>query len=207
MHRRRYLFAVFCVMVTILGCGDTPRVVLRDVLTTWNELADLMYTIPDDPETAEEFAGDLIKKKLEPLKKKWEAVEKRVGKLQKLEKEQREELEEYVVDRREEAEFTLARLSGLASAQGRLRSIMAKVQATGKQTPNLQSCLAMLGQYKLSLPSDQKKLPKTEKYGKSWTLDIGPGGGGGRPGVPGMPGMGGRGGPGGMPPGGMPPGM
>jgi hypothetical protein len=193
MHRRRYLWAVGCLTLIILGCGDTPHVVLRDVATSWNELADLLYEIPDDPDTAEEVAGRLLKRELKALKVKFEEVKKRVQNFQKADKEQSVAVNAAIEDLREEGRFAGARVA----AQGRLRAIIAKVQATGRSTPNLEACASFPGQLTITLPSHQKKFPNTAKYGDAWKIPGGDGGGVGGGRFPGGPG----GGPGGRPPG------
>jgi hypothetical protein len=85
--RRRTLAAVLLCLLGVAGCGDPPRVVVRDTLTTMNELADIMLEIND-----ESSAQDVLKTKVEPLKKKWEKVRKRQEEFSKLDKEQKDEL-------------------------------------------------------------------------------------------------------------------
>ena len=213
MRRHNHLLAFFCLTLALLGCGDTPPVVFRDAITTWNELADTVAEIPDDPETAEEVAGTLVKTRLDVLEKKWKEVQKRVGKIQKGEKEERESGNETIKDMKDNAEFTMGRLAtqfggsvnNLAPVEGRLRKIIAKVHQAkpGQATPNLDKCLTMVSGFGLTLPSEAKKFPNAERYKGSWTFSgfgTSAGGGGGmRGGAPGMPG-----GPPGMP---GPPGM
>ena len=201
MHRRTYLFAMSCLTFVILGCGDTPRVILRDTVTSWNELTDTLYEIPDDPDTAEEVAGQLLKRRIKALKEKFDEIKKRTQKFQKADKDERPAVNEAMEDLHEEARFAGTRLA----AQGRLRAIIAKVQAkTGQPTPNLEACASLFTQFTITLPSDVQKFPAMKKFGASWNIPGTGQGGGGMPG--GMPG----GGPGNMPgggPGGMPPGM
>jgi hypothetical protein len=186
MHRRTKLFAMSCLTFIILGCGDTPHVVLRDTVTSWNELADTLYEIPDDPDTAEEVAGQLLKRKLKVLKEKYDEIKKRIQNFQKADKDQRPAVNEAFEDLHEEAKFAGARLA----AQGRLRAIIAKVQAkTGQPTPNLEACAAFSGQFAITLPSDTKKFPAVETFGASWRLPGAGQGGGGVPNMP-MPGVG-----------------
>jgi hypothetical protein len=194
MHRRTYLLAMSCLTFVILGCGDTPHVILRDAVTSWNELADTLYEIPDDPDTAEEVAGQLLKRRLKVLKEKFDEVKKRTQKFQKADKDERGAVNEAVENLHEEAKFAGTRLA----AQGRLRAIMAKVQAkTGQPTPNLETCASIFTQFTITLPSDEKKFPAVKKFAASWNLPGANQGGGGMPGVPGA-------GPGGRMPGGMP---
>jgi len=204
MHRRTCLFAMACLTFIILGCGDTPRVILRDAITTWNEAIDTLYEIPDDPDTAEEVAGQLLKRRLKALKEKFEEVKKRTQRFQKADKDERAAINEAITDLSEEAKFTLGRLPGLQ----RLQAIKAKVQAkTGQPTPNLEACATFFNQLTITMPSDEKKFPAAKKFGANWNLPGANQGGGGMPGMPGVPGAGpgGRmpgmpgGGPGGMP--------
>jgi hypothetical protein len=87
--RRRTLAAILLCLLGAIGCGDPPPVVVRDTLTTMNELADLMLHIDD-----EDSAQEVLKTKVEPLKKKWEKVRKRQEEFSKFDKEQKDELRE-----------------------------------------------------------------------------------------------------------------
>jgi hypothetical protein len=205
MHRRTYLFAMSCLTFIILGCGDTPHVILRDAVTSWNELADTLYEIPDDPDTAEEVAGQLVKRKLKALKEKFDEVKKRTQKFQKADKDERGAVNDAIENLHEEAKFAGNRLAAQAAVEGRLRAIIAKVRAkTGQPTPNLETCASIFTQFAITLPSDEKKFPAAKKFAASWNLPGTGQGGGGMPGMPGAgPGGRGPGMPGGMP-GGMP---
>jgi hypothetical protein len=216
MRRRNHLLAFFCLTLVVLGCGDTPHVILRDAITTWNELADTVAEIPDDPERAEEVAAELVKTRLDVLSKKWkDSIQKRVSTFQKADKDQRVGVNAAVADLKDNAEFTMGRLASqfggsaknAAMVEGRLRRIIAKVHAArpGQGTPNLEKCLSLVSGFNITLPTDQKKFPEVNKYQGSWTFSgFGAGGGGFRGG--GFPGgMPGGGAPG-MPPPGMQPG-
>jgi hypothetical protein len=178
MNRRRSLFVFLGLTAAILGCSDTPDVVLRDVVTTWNELADIMAEIPDDPdepERAEEVAAEILKKdvgRMETFKKKWEAVKKRFDKFSKLDKEQRKSLNAAVKDRKDEARYTIARLVGEFGGQlwlgadryepvrGRLVQIIEKVRRRGKGTANLQGCVAVLDSFSVTMPQQKEDQPR-----------------------------------------------
>jgi hypothetical protein len=180
-----------CLTLIILGCGDTPHVILRDTITTWNEAADTLYEIPDDPDTAEEFAGQLVKTRLKALKEKYDAVKKRAMRVQKADKDERAAWNEAFLELGEEARYSASRLAGPVQ---RLRMIIAKVQAKGQPTPNLEACASFPTSFTITVPSDEKKFPDAKKFEGNWKLPgAGQGGGGMRGGMPG-----------GMPGGGMP---
>ena len=197
MHRRSYLFVMFCLTLVVIGCGDTPQIKLRDTITTWNEVLDTLYEIPDDPDTAEEVAGQLLKGKLKALKEKNDEVKKRLQLFQKADKDDLPAINQAILDLSDEAHYTLSRYSSLK----RLANIIAKVRAAGQPTPNLEACATFFSQFSITLPSDQKKFPATQAVGNKWRMPGGAGQGGG-----GMPGMRGGGGPGmpGVGPGGRP---
>jgi len=185
MHRRTYLFAMSCLTLVILGCGDTPHVILRDAITTWNEALDTLYEIPDDPDTAEEVAGQLLKRRLKALKEKMDEIKKRAQRFQKADKDERAAINEAISDLSEEAKFTLGRFPGLQ----RLQAIKEKVRAkTGQPTPNLEACATFFSQLAITLPSDEKKFPAAKKLGANWNMPGANQGGGGMQGMPGMPG-------------------
>src|SRR3712207_6702590 len=94
MKKQVYLVALFAALGVIAGCGDSPKVMLRDSLSTWNELADVLGQIPND-ESAEEVAGQVFKNKVEPLKKKWEKnVKERTKEFSKFDRDKKKDLEE-----------------------------------------------------------------------------------------------------------------
>lgn len=69
------LLGYCCVLLSSagsIGCVDTVPAVLRDGISTRNELGDILLQAND-----EESANSLAKSKLEPLKKKWEAIANR----------------------------------------------------------------------------------------------------------------------------------
>jgi hypothetical protein len=117
MNRRFQLFALTSLTAVVVGCGDTPHVQLRDAITTWNEVADVVYTIPEDPDTADKYGEDLLKGPLDDLKKKWEGVKKRMESFGKLDKEQKVGLEDAIADLRDEARFAIARLAASLGAE------------------------------------------------------------------------------------------
>src|SRR5262249_14270923 len=115
MSRKLHPVAFLCLAALASGCSDSPRVLLRDTLTTWNELADALHRIPDDPERAEEVAEQLLKFEIKSLKEKMEKVKKRFSiKLEgdKLDKDERKALAAAMEELKEEARFTISRIAG-----------------------------------------------------------------------------------------------
>jgi hypothetical protein len=56
------------------GCGDRPRVVVRDVMSVRNELVDAMLKITDEPSAKSVYSSEIKK-----LQKKWdESIRKRL---------------------------------------------------------------------------------------------------------------------------------
>lgn len=79
---RRLLLVLLVLGLT--GCGDTPRTIFRDAVTTYNELADVMVRVADE-ESAEYWA----KAKVEAIKKKWASLQTRAQMLGRLDKEEK----------------------------------------------------------------------------------------------------------------------
>jgi hypothetical protein len=177
MNERRTLFVLCCLTLGLLGCGDSPRVMLRDTITTWNELADMMSTIPgDNPEAAEAAAEAIVKGPLARLKKRWEGISKRLEKFSKLDKEGKKDLDEAVKDLAEDAKHTIIRLAGemggkvtwskgkTEELEGRLQGMLKQFRKAnpGADLTNLEKCVAALNDYKLELPDapDAGGMPK-----------------------------------------------
>jgi hypothetical protein len=66
---------VLFLALAALGCGDTPQALFRDVITSRNELADVMVRVSD-----EESAQPYIKSKVDKIKKKWDHIKERAEK-------------------------------------------------------------------------------------------------------------------------------
>jgi hypothetical protein len=210
MNRRTCSCALVCLTFLAAGCGDSSRTILRDALTTWNELADVTTRIPGDPdnkpeeidaEQVEEVAGQLLKNELELLKKKMEKIKKKAGedRFSKPDKDERPVLYGAVTDLKEEAQFAIGRLVNefggrafkgenarhqpqwLVVKKGRLTKIMEILQAKKHETANLQSILSLLDQFAVDIP------PMAADT-KTWQGDQKNQGGGG-PVMPGGPGM------------------
>jgi hypothetical protein len=98
------------------GCGDPPRVVVRDTLTTMNEVADVLMDIND-----ESTAKDVLKSQIEPLKKKWENVRKRQEEFSKFDKEHKTELKEALDGLMQERKATGARLKAQIARLNEIR--------------------------------------------------------------------------------------
>ncbi len=205
MNQRRSLCLFFCLTLVALGCGDSPHKVMRDTVTTWNELADLLVQIPDDPETADDYAQVLLKGKMDELKKKWEIVNKRTEQFGKYGKEEKKELENAIEDLKSEAKYSLARLAGEAGGtveirsdvpepiQSRLKNMLAKFkkQKPAGTWPNVEACIALVGDFHRDLPNP-REYKNSEKYKSWWRYPTGKAGGGGGMGTPGgmgIPGM------------------
>lgn len=117
MSRSPHLFALVSLCAVIVGCGDTPHVQLRDTISVWNEFADVVYTIPEDIDTAEAYAEQLLKNgALEQLKKKWEALKKRLEGLNKLDRDGKPKLEAAIEELANEARFAIGRVEGAVGA-------------------------------------------------------------------------------------------
>jgi hypothetical protein len=68
----------------LAGCGDTPRTIFRDAVTTYNELADVMVRVAD-----EESAERRNKAKVEAIKKKWASLQTRAQMFSRFDKEEK----------------------------------------------------------------------------------------------------------------------
>jgi hypothetical protein len=88
-----------------VGCGDPPRVVLRDTLATLNEMGDAMIEVYD-----EASAEEALKTRIDPLKKKWENVKKRQQEFTKLDKEDKVLLSAAIDPLEPEEQATVKRL-------------------------------------------------------------------------------------------------
>lgn len=77
MHRRRWLLLTCLVFLCLVGCGDSPKLIIRDAITLYNEELDTLNKIPDDPEKAEEAAEEYVKKQRPLFKKRDEFLKKR----------------------------------------------------------------------------------------------------------------------------------
>ena len=109
MPSRRSLLALFCV-TALVGCGDTPHTVLRDVVTSMNELADFAGLIPDNNETAEEVAEAVYKTKMMQLKTKWEGSGSSLQDFSLFDKEKKREADEAVEQLKDESRMALRRV-------------------------------------------------------------------------------------------------
>jgi hypothetical protein len=230
MNRRVSILFGFVLAGATVGCGDTPPVVLRDVLTTWNEVTDVAVQIPDDPETADEVAERLLKNDLEVLKKKWDPIKKRVSKLGELDAPGRQAFTEAIDDLKDEAQYTIGRVASefggtvqvsklnAIKVRGRLVDLYDKIRARSPGAgKNVKACIDTLEHFTMQLPNDMKKFETALKLYHHWQFPRGqamggfpaggPPGGGAPGGFPGGPPGGGppKGFPGG-PPGGGPPG-
>jgi hypothetical protein len=59
------------VLFCVVGCGDSPKIMFRDMVGYTNELADCMAKIPDD-DNAEDAADEFVTKQMPLFKKKIE---------------------------------------------------------------------------------------------------------------------------------------
>jgi hypothetical protein len=87
MQRGGLTAGFLLLLLGAIGCGDTPRIIMRDVLTTLNELGDDLIEVDD-----EGTAKFVMKEKIEPLKKKWDTITKRIEPFSKFDKEQKDEV-------------------------------------------------------------------------------------------------------------------
>ena len=76
MHQRRWLFLVGFVLLCLVGCGESPKLILRDAITHENEILDCLNKIPDN-EGAEDAAEEYVKKKAPLFKKRADHLKKR----------------------------------------------------------------------------------------------------------------------------------
>ena len=72
MNRTKTILGSLVLFVGVCGCGDTPAKVIRDIYSTRNEMADMLF-LANDEDTAK-YCAEV---KVERLKKKWETVKKR----------------------------------------------------------------------------------------------------------------------------------
>ncbi len=59
--------ALFCALACACGCGDSPRVTDRDVMSVRNEFVDALLKITDEPSAKKIYDEDIKK-----LQKKWD---------------------------------------------------------------------------------------------------------------------------------------
>jgi hypothetical protein len=140
MRRATLVTGVLFLLVSATGCGDTPRVVLRDTLNTWNEAADCMVEIVD-----EDSAQEIMKGKVEPLKKKWDGVTKRLQEFSKFDKEQKQDLLDTIEPLILEAGAATKRLKRQADRISDIRNRLA-----GKDSTNLSAAAKIPDLFKLS---------------------------------------------------------
>jgi hypothetical protein len=96
MNRARGAIGLLVVFAGVCGCGDTPARALRDINSTRNEAADLLYVAHDDAS-----ARVLMDTKLEKLKKKWDTVKKRFQDFMMDKEDKRDGKEAYDANRQE----------------------------------------------------------------------------------------------------------
>src|SRR5438105_524041 len=106
MRRAPVAAGVACLLGCVLGCGDPPRVVLRDTLTTLNELADIMLEVTD-----EKSAEEAVTTKIELLEKKWDKVTKRQQEFSRLDSEDKKKLADAIEPLEGEEKATVKRLT------------------------------------------------------------------------------------------------
>ena len=115
MRRAVVVGGLLC-LLGAAGCGDPPHRVLRDTLTTLNEAADALMLIKD-----EESALTVIKTKIEPLRKKWQLVRKRQDEFRNMDKDDKAELAELLLNYVAESKATGQRLAGQGARLSALR--------------------------------------------------------------------------------------
>jgi len=211
MNQRRLLPLLLCLTLALLGCGDSPRAILREGIATWNELADLLARIPDD-DTADQVAAELYKNHIDPLKKRFDTdLRKRVDAFGKLDKDGKKDLDVAVGDLKEDAAFAISRLEALVGGtkywppddkkklvqvRGRLTEIMKKLAAKRLETKSLAECVKAVEAFAVKLPDppmapptpgqekdkDKTNEPNLVKYKGYWQFPGSGGSGGGFPG-------------------------
>jgi hypothetical protein len=147
MSRVRLVAGVLLLLGSVAGCGDPPRVVLRDVLTTLNEVADSLLEVDD-----EDTATKVMTERIEPLKKKFEVVKKRVENFRKFDKDEKKELAETIEPMLPEGMATAKRLKEQADRLTRLRSRLPK-----KDAPNLSAAIKVADEFQPSYGGSDKK--------------------------------------------------
>ncbi len=160
------------------------------MVTSWNELADLLAQIPDD-DTAEEIAEALYNTKIERFQKgRWADVGKRFKDFSKLDKDEKYQVVDAVEALKEEAHAALARLAGqaggyyhpapkLALRNDTIRADELKQVQPGrlkKKGKYLTKCVDMVDQFMIDLPAG-KGFEKVYEVGRWWIPARGSGGG------------------------------
>jgi hypothetical protein len=108
MRKALTVAASFVLVTNVVGCGDTPAVLVHDLLVFWNELADRQIRVIDEPSAKEADAihGKAIKLRNEALK---DRMAKKFNTLAK-DKDMQKELREAWADYWDEAAATAKRL-------------------------------------------------------------------------------------------------
>jgi hypothetical protein len=117
MRTRRTVVVLF-LLAAVAGCGDSPQVMVHDVLVFWNETCDNMLKATD-----EERAKELLKVQFKMLDKRYFKIKERMDKFgQAMKKEDAKELESVLLDYYHE---TVATNERLMNCQKRLEQVIA----------------------------------------------------------------------------------
>jgi hypothetical protein len=128
MRRATLVAGLALLLGAATGCGDPPRVVVRDTLTQLNELCDSLVDVND-----EKTAGDFLNLRLETLTKKYEKIRTRQQDFFRFDKDQKKELAEDITRVLPEGDATGKRLEGqLKRIGGIANQLLKKATPTGK---------------------------------------------------------------------------
>jgi hypothetical protein len=115
MKKISTLFAVFVLLTQVVGCADTPEVLVHDLLVFWNELGDYQLLAYNEAAAKEMFDKDNDKAKM--FKERYDTIKERMDKkvLVQLEKDKDVQLnlKNAVLDYYDEAAGTAKRLHGI----------------------------------------------------------------------------------------------
>jgi hypothetical protein len=85
------MIVAFVTCTCLVGCGDSVSLILRDLVTTTNEIADTISRIPDNDDY-DEPAEDFVKIKVPKFKKKFEGITHRAEVYNVPDKDQKKEM-------------------------------------------------------------------------------------------------------------------
>jgi hypothetical protein len=117
MKKTGRLVMFFLVITGVAGCGESPSLLIHDLLVFWNEVCDNMVRA-----TNEETAAELLKVQFKLLSKKQERLKERLdNRFRDVKKPDATELEEGLLDYYDEIVATETRLK---NCQMRLQKII-----------------------------------------------------------------------------------
>jgi hypothetical protein len=146
MNQKRNLFVFFCLSMLLVGSGDSPKIMFRDMTTCLIELGDFLYLIPDDqenPEAVEDVAEGVYKNKLLRLKERYAKVKDRLQMLSQGDKDLKAEAKEAWAEASKEDKIAAVYVTGAVQRLDRIARKLQGGQAgdISKRFPFLAKCL------------------------------------------------------------------